>query len=302
MRTRLLWFMALAAMTLGVTAPPASARQPQGDPKDVAALQKAGEAFIEAFDKGDARALAAFWVEDGDFTDQTGRHLQGRAALEKAFQQAFSDNKGLKLRINSASLRFLTPDVAVEDGTTEVIPADGGPPTSARYTIVHVKKNGAWLLGSVRNAPAAPSGTYEHLRDLEGLVGDWAEGGGKGEGERLALAWAEGQSFLVGTFSKTFRNAAVANARQIIGWDPVAKALRSWIFDASGAFGEGTWTRDGRAWVIKTTSVFPDGKKGSATFVLTPVDADTLTLQGKGRTVDGTAIPDSQAITLKRTR
>src|SRR5262249_43048656 len=207
-----------------------------------------------------------------------------------------------KLRINSASLRFLTPDVAVEDGTTEVIPADGGPPSSSRYTIVHVKKDGRWFLGSVRNAPPAPSGTYEHLRDLEGLLGDWAEGGGKGEGERLSLAWAEGQSFLVGTFTKTFRNASVANAKQIIGWDPVAKAIRSWIFDASGAFGEGTWTRDGNKWVIKTTSVFPDGKKGTATFVLAPVDADTLTLQAKDRSADGNAIPDSDVITLKRTK
>jgi uncharacterized protein (TIGR02246 family) len=294
--------MAMVAMTIGLTAPPALARQVQGDPKDVAAIQKAGEAFIETFDKGDAKSLAAFWVEDGDFTDQTGRTLKGRAALEKAFQQAFAEGKGMTLRINSDSLRFVTPDVAIEDGTSEVILPDGGPPSSSRYTIVHVKKNGAWRLASVRNAPGAPSGTYEHLRDLEPLLGNWAEESGKGEGEKLSLAWNEGQSFVVGTFTKTFRNAAVANAKQMIGWDPAAKTLRSWIFDASGAFGEGTWTPDGNKWVIKTTSVFPDGKKGAATFVLTRVDADTLTLQGKDRTVDGNAIPDSQVVTLKRTK
>src|SRR5262249_27676513 len=154
---------------------------------------------------------------------------------------------------------------AVEDGTSEVISADGGPPSRARYTIVHVKKNGEWLLGSVRSSPPPPSGTYEHLRDLESVLGDWAEDAGKGEGERLTFAWAEGHSFVTGTLSKTFRGTSVANAKQIVGWDPVAKTIRSWIFDASGAFGEGTWTRDGSKWVIKTTSVFPDGKKGSAT-------------------------------------
>jgi uncharacterized protein (TIGR02246 family) len=70
MKIPLVWFMPLVALTLGVTAPTASVRQAPSDPKDVAAL----------------------WVEDGDFTDQAGRHLKGRAALEKAFQQAFAEN------------------------------------------------------------------------------------------------------------------------------------------------------------------------------------------------------------------
>jgi uncharacterized protein (TIGR02246 family) len=302
MRNPLLGFMALAAMTLGLAAPPAVARQPQGDPKDVAAIQKNAEAFVAAFDKGDAQALAAFWTPDGDFTDQAGRTFKGRAALQKAFQQAFAESKGMKLRINSGSLRFLTPDVALEDGTSEVIPAEGGPPSASRYTIVHVKQNGEWRLASLRNAPVPPSGNYEHLRDLEPLLGDWAEDGAKGESEKLSLAWAEGQSFVIGTFTKTFRNVSVANAKQWIGWDPVAKQLRSWLFDASGAFADGTWTQDGNKWIIKLTTTFPDAKKGQATFVLTRVDADTLTLQGKDRKVDGTAIPDSQLITLKRTK
>jgi uncharacterized protein (TIGR02246 family) len=302
MRTPLSWLMALAAMTLGLAAPPALPAQPQGNPQDVAAIQKNAEAFIAAFDKGDAAALAAFWTPDGDFTDQTGRTVKGRDALQKAFQQAFAEGRGTKLRINSASLRFVTPDVAIEDGTSEVIPPDGGPPSASRYTIVHVKQNGAWRLASVRNAPATPSGTYEHLRELEPLIGDWAEASGKGDGEKLSLAWNEGQSFVVGTFTKTFRDVPVANAKQMIGWDPAAKRLRSWLFDASGAFAEGTWTPDGNKWVIKLNTTFPDGKKGSSTFVLSRVDADTLTLQGKDRTVDGNAIPDSQVVTLKRTK
>src|SRR5262249_34195350 len=156
------------------------------------------------------KGLAAFWTPDGDYTDQTGRHLKGRAELEKAFQQVFSENKGLKLQINSLSLRFLTPDVAVEDGTTEVLPANGGPPSRARYTIIHVKKDGEWRLGSVRDAPVPPSGNYEHLRELEWLVGDWAEEGGKGEVERLSFSWADGQSFLIGSFTKTVRDVALA--------------------------------------------------------------------------------------------
>src|SRR5262249_42936479 len=138
--------------------------------KDEAALLKNAEAFVETFHKGDAKALAAFWTPDGDYTDQTGRLMKGREAIEKAFQGFFAENKGLKLRIDIPSLRFLPPDTAVEDGTPAVIPPDGGPPSRARYTIVHVKKNDQWLLSSVRDAPFAPPGNSEHLRELEWAI------------------------------------------------------------------------------------------------------------------------------------
>jgi uncharacterized protein (TIGR02246 family) len=287
---------------IGLLALPGFAEQPKGDPKDMEAIAKNGEAFIEAFHKGDAKALAAFWTEDGDFTDQTGRHVKGRAALEKAFQQMFSENEGLKLHTESDSLRFVTPDVAIEDGTTEVIPADGGPPTKARYTIVHVKKDGMWLLSSVRNSPFAPLSNYQHLRGLEWIIGEWAGESGKGEGERLSFTWDEHQNFILGTFSTTARDVPVTSATQWIGWDPGAKRIRSWIFDVSGAFGEGSWTAEGKKWVVKTTLVLQGGKKAAATFILSPVDADTIALQSKDRSVDGEKLPDTKEMKLKRVK
>jgi uncharacterized protein (TIGR02246 family) len=302
MRTRLLWFLALLALLIGPFALPGSAEQPKGDPKDKEAIAKNAEAFVEAFHKGDARALAAFWTEDGDFTDQTGRHIKGRAALEKAFKQMFAENEGLKLHIESESLRFVTPDVAIEDGITEVIPADGGPPTKARYTIVHVKKDGKWLLSSVRNSPFTPPSNSEHLRGLEWIIGEWAGETGKGQEEQLSFAWDEGQNFIVGTFSTTARDVPVSSARQWIGWDPEAKRIRSWIFDVSGAFGEGSWTADGKKWVVKNTLVLPSGKKAAATFIVTPVDADTITLQSRDRSVNGEKLPDTKEIKLKRVK
>ena len=48
-----------------------------------AAIHNTAAAFIEAFHKGDAKALAAFWTPDGDYIDDTGRVLTGREAIEK---------------------------------------------------------------------------------------------------------------------------------------------------------------------------------------------------------------------------
>src|SRR5262245_16141976 len=78
MRTRQLWFPILLAWLFGLAAGPTPAQQPKGDPNDQTAIAKKAEAFVEAFHKGDAKAVAAFWVVDGDYTDQAGRHLKGR--------------------------------------------------------------------------------------------------------------------------------------------------------------------------------------------------------------------------------
>jgi uncharacterized protein (TIGR02246 family) len=144
---------------------------------DQAALIKNAQAFADAFAKGDAKAVAAFWAEDGDYVDLNGRRLQGRPAIENAFKDFFTENKGLKLRIDVNSVRFVTPETAIEDGTTSVIPSDGAPPIQSRYSNVHVKKDGQWVLLSVREAPYTPPGNYEHLRGLEWAIGEWVDEG-----------------------------------------------------------------------------------------------------------------------------
>ena len=282
---------------------PAAARPPKDrNPEAEAAIQKNAEAFVEAFAKADAAAVAAFWAADGEYAALAGPPLHGREAIEKAFRGLFEANKGLKVRVESDALRFLTPEVAVEDGTTLVLRPDGAPPSRARYTIVHVKKDGKWLLGSVREAAFVPPGNYEHLRGLEWAVGDWAAGGDKGPGERLTLSWTDNQNFLVGSFAATADGVTVGRATHWVGWDPRAKRVRSWVFDASGGFGEGAWSKDGDKWVVKTTSVLQDGKAATATFVLGPGEGGTLTLQAKDRTVDGKPVPDGKEITLKRVK
>jgi uncharacterized protein (TIGR02246 family) len=302
MRRRMLCLLALAAAALGLTAWSWQEKLPEPNAKDRAAIAKNGEAFVGAFAKGDGAALAALWGADGDYTDPAGQHLKGRAAIEKAFRELFAEHKGLRVRIESLSLRFVTPDVAVEDGTSEVYAPGGAGPTRARYTIVHVKKGGKWFLSSVREAPPAPGNT-RHLAGLEWALGEWASEADKaGQAERLVLGWSEGQHYIVGTLATTRDSTPVSSTRLRIGWDPAAKRIRSWLFDASGGFGEGSWSRDGKKWLVKTASVLADGKKAAATFVLTHVDADTITWHAKDRTVDGKALPDGPEVKLKRVK
>ena len=289
MKMRLLWLLTVPALAIGSVALPRQAGQPKVGGKDEAAIEKNAEAFVEAFHKGDAKALAALWIAEGEYTQQTGRVVKGREAIESLFKELFSEHKGLKARIESLALRFVTPDVAIEEGTTEVFPPDGAPPSRANYTIVHVKRDGKWFLSSVRDAPFTPPSNYEHLRGLQGVIGEWASEAGKGEVERLSFAWSENQNFIEGSMSTTFNKVVIASAKVWIGWDPTAKRVRSWMIDADGGFGEGSWTREGKKWLIKTTSVLPDGNKAAATFTVSFVDADSIALRSTDRTIAGKA-------------
>lgn len=307
MTTRFLWLSAACAAAAGLaalmvtTAGPTVAQPPKnGNKDDESALLKNAEAFTAAFGKGDSKALAEFWTPDGDFTDQTGQKLVGREAIEKAFAEMFCENKGIQLRIDITGLRFVTPDVAIEDGTTSVINPDGLPPARARYTIVHVKKDNRWYLESVREAPYTPPSNYEYLKGLEWLIGEWVDDVEKGEAARISFAWTDNQNFVVSHFTTTIKGVSIGGGTVWIGWDPNEKTVRSWMFESTGGFGQGTWTKDGATWTSRSSATLADGKKATATNVVTRVDADALTWAVKDRTLDGKALPDIKPVRMKR--
>ncbi len=231
--------------------------------------------------------------------------LKGREAIEKSFADLFAANKGLQLRIDVDALKFLTPDTAIEDGTSAVIAPDGSAPSRARYTNVFVKTDGKWLLASVRESANPGPGNYEFLRGLEWAIGEWldaapAAGTPAGETGHVSFAWAPGQNFIISTRTADFKDNSLLQSTQWIGWDAAAKQIRSWSFQADGGFSQSTWTRDGAKWLIKSESVLADGAKVTSTNVVTPVDAATFTWQSKEQKINGQALPDTREITMKR--
>jgi uncharacterized protein (TIGR02246 family) len=293
--------LALLAL-VGLAVQPAWAADAKPNAKEEAAILKHAEAFVEAFQTGDAKALAARWTKDGDYTDQRGRTFKGREAIEKLFKELFAENKKLKLRINVDSIRFLTPEVAVEDGTTEVLPPNGGPPSRSRYTIVHVKKDGEWFLSSVRDSIFVSPTNYDHLRSLEWAIGEWVAESETGEGAHLTYTWAPHQNYIINTFTATFKNVTLGSGTQWIGWDPRAKTIRVWTFEEAGGFGEGVVTKVGKTLQVKVTITQRDGSKVTATNIVTPIDRDTVTWESKDRMVEGKSVPDIKPIKLKRVR
>jgi hypothetical protein len=97
-----------------------------------------------------------------------------------------------------------------------------------------------------------------------------------------------------------YNDATLANGMQMIGWDPAAKQVRSWSFEADGGHGESVWTKDGSSWVAKTKATLADGTAVTATNIMTVMDDNTVKVASKERTVGGKAMPDAKETTLKR--
>lgn len=293
-----LFFLTLAFVLAGA----AVARSEDPAAAQQAAIAKKAQAFIEAFHKGDAQALAAFWTPDGDYVDVSGRLLKGRKAIAEDFARQFAENKGLTLRIELASVRYLTPDTAIEDGVTTIMSPDGGMPDRARYTNVLVKKDGEWMLASVREATFTPPSNYEHLRALEWAIGEWVEDTQDSHVGRVQFQWTPDQNFIIGTRSVGVKDILLDNGSQRIGWDPAGKMIRSWNFEADGGFGHGEWKLDGDKWVVTMSSVLRSGSLMTATTVVTRIDPNTIAWQIKDQQLDGKALPDTPVVKMKRVK
>jgi uncharacterized protein (TIGR02246 family) len=263
---------------------------------------KRAQDFIAAFNRGDAKTSASFYMPDATYVDQSGREIKGRVAIEKVYEKVFSEQKGAKLTVNVTSARQLSPEVAIEDGTTEITPADGGPGTVARFSAVLVKKDGEWYFESVRESVARPPTNVEHFEDIEWMIGEWTGENAKGESGTASYAWAENQNFIVSTFATTQNGIPIFGGTQWIGWDAIDKEIKSWSFYSGGGTGQAVWKKDGDKLFLTTTARTAAGQKVSGVNVVTKVDDDHATWQLTKLTVDGDPKPDPQPLKLKRVK
>jgi uncharacterized protein (TIGR02246 family) len=257
----------------------------------------------ESFGRGDAKALAACWTPGGDFSGSTGERIEGRENIEKAFREFLAVRKNATLKIQVVSARVANEGLALVDTLPEVKPPSADDAGDAILSMVLVKRAGRWLIESAREtaasrAPAEPP----HLKDLEWLVGNWADEDSPQHGSsvRSTCDWTANRAFLIRRFKVEGKGGVERAGTEVIGWDPRARRLRSWLFDTDGGFGENTWVRDGNRWLVRYSGTRPDGSEASATNILTIVDANTIVLQSKDRTAGSELQPEGPKITIKR--
>ena len=128
---------------------------------DEARIRKVIADQVSAWNKMDAKAFSASFAPDGGFTNIRGTVFYGHQAFEDRHKEIFETFfKGSRLAMSPTKIRFVRPDVAIVDLSTELSELRGTPPgikaasdgkIHTRLQEVFVKDKGEWLITSYHN-------------------------------------------------------------------------------------------------------------------------------------------------------
>jgi uncharacterized protein (TIGR02246 family) len=272
-------------------------------PEDEAAVRAAGAAFLAAYNARDAKKMAALWSPEAVYIDRgANEQVVGRPAIEKMFAEAFADKKDAKLTVETGPIDFVSPNVAVTHGIAHLT-RPGEATEDSEYTTVRVKRDGQWLLDRVTEVEAdkPPPSNYEHLKELEWMIGSWHDDDPNPSVEiQTDCDWAQNKNYMTRSFAVAIGDQVHKSGMQIVGWDPVAKDIRSWIFDSDGGYSEGTWSKQGPKWFIHNKGVMIDGGKTSSVYIITPIDENSFKWESVSRQIDGQLQPNVEPVLVVR--
>jgi uncharacterized protein (TIGR02246 family) len=266
---------------------------------DEAAIRRVVDAFTKAYNQADSKAIAALFTPEAEIVNEEGATHQGQAAIEDEFAAIFKDHPQAHIDIHIDSIRFVSPTVAVEVGSSTVSHDPQMPAEHDRYEVIHVKQDGVWRMASARDLPDETASADEKLKQLGWLIGDWVDEDPTSV-VMSSYRWTDDHHFIVSNFTVKIEGRPVMSGTQRIGWDPLAKTIRSWAFDSEGGFMEGFWTREGHQWIIKSQGASSDGKEASSTNYLTHVKHHRMIWESRDRDVGGEKAPDLGPITIAR--
>jgi uncharacterized protein (TIGR02246 family) len=280
---------------------------------DTKAIQEAGQAYKVALERGDGKALTALWTPDGDIVDAMGNVMKGRDTVSMLEPVAEGEVQAARpeIAIRETKLRFIDADVALEDGTVEVVPPGHTTPLHGRFSATWVRHEGSWKLAALREARGDEASGEETLASLDWMVGDWtavdeATTGNPAANKpkiEVSTRWNPTRTFLLRDMKITPPGAAADAAIQVtqrIGWDPLSKSIRSWVFSSDGGHGEAAWSRDDGSWVARTTAVLPDGSQTSSLNIYSYDGKDKCVWRSLPTHVGGEHMPQVKILLVRK--
>jgi uncharacterized protein (TIGR02246 family) len=124
-------------------------------PTDEQAVRSNVDAWIAAWNNGDANAIAQLVTEDYEVVLPDGTHIKGRRAYEKVLASNVARREATPSRsVTTVFVRFLKPDVAVASGTWTRSGGVAGPGKGS-WLATYIKQGGQWLMASGLYASAS---------------------------------------------------------------------------------------------------------------------------------------------------
>ena len=286
---------AAAVITSGATAQEADPNQAN---LDILAANAAS--FVASYNKADHSALANLFLPEGEIVLANGDIVSGREEIAAFYQEVFSGEQKPKAALEAGSVRFVTPGIAIEDGTLHVTQSSGEV-VSHYYTAVQVKQeNGSWLTASIRDEIEDRAPASDKLIAIKWLVGDWLI---EKEGTRtfLSFDWSEDGPYLDGRAVTETAGEPSVSLTYRIGWNASRKNFVSWAFDAQGGYTKSEWTNTGDGFLLRTNGVTADGEVNQSSQSMIPDgNLQGFTWSIRDHTLGGTVQPDLSIRVVKR--
>lgn len=113
---------------------------------DEAEILRLEREFIAAWNKGDAHAAAAVYAQDGVRVGAFGDVSRGRDAVEAAYDKLLHGMMKGATAEWQPTVRLLTADVALAEGSLVIHPAGEGTPIQGYALDIWKKSDGRWQL------------------------------------------------------------------------------------------------------------------------------------------------------------
>ena len=283
---------AVTAQTTTATAPATAAD---------AAIKERLAGFLKAYNSRNAANLSEFFTDDATLIDVDGAVVRSKAAIGAQFAAGFAQSSNYTLESSIESIRYITPDVAQIEGTSKLSAPNEAAIINKFVTLV-ARKDNVWKMAEIRDLPSPPEEVMpaDRLKELEWMIGDWVDQ--KGDLKiHSVIKWGENKAYLTRTTTVNAGEEGSYSSLMVLGYDPQAGQIRSWLFDSEGGRGEATWTRaSDDQWILRAVGNLRNGLPNSATQIISLIGKDTLKTSSVDRIIGGEVAADIDEIIMVR--
>lgn len=259
----------------------------------VRAIQAQSTSMFGEYNARQAAAYAERFLPNAEYEQQQGVVLVGRPAIKAHFEKLFQSYPQGRVHAHESQIRTIGLHMAIEQGAVGIKHSPDGDELVAPFVTVWRFVDGRWSVASLRELATDQGNRTAHdqLQELAWMIGDWVDE----TDDSLVVSscrWSADGNFLIQEFTVQLPNAPAVTGTQRIGYDPLTRKFRSWLFDSHGGFGEGHWNWDGERWVIRSTAVRHDGHIAASLNFIIPESKDSYFWQSSHRMSNGDNLPD----------
>ena len=226
-------------------------------------IRAAARAYLDALNRGDLASISKAWTPNGAFVDAAGQSFVAQELAKREFSPTADELEPRAQWKHESTIRLVTPNSAIEQGTASPTSSADDSTAAIDFVAVWVKNDGRWQLDFLKEIEAAGPAKNSALDQLSWMVGEW-ESADSDIRAHLEVVWSRGHKYLIQKFSVQLPSQPTLRGEQRIAWDPAAKQMRCWLFRSDGGFAQGTWNREGDAWVVEKAGVTAEGEATSS--------------------------------------